>query len=388
MSDGDILRLLLIILGMFLMPFISKKLKIPSAVGEILYGIAIRNTLSLTWHNSIVVNFLSLFGFIVLMYMAGLELDIKALKHITKKDAFVFALYFVVIIMFGFLMTKELEKPIIFVLVFCVTSIGLLYPVLKEQNMINKPFGLKVLILGSIGEIISLFAIIIFNLYFKFGFSVESFVKIVQLGVFIVLSILFLKLLKLFLWWFPHLSEIFLKTGNTTETGIRTNFLNLIVFVFLSNVLGIEPILGAFISGLILSLSLQENENIKTSFGIIGNGFLVPIFFIHVGLSFDLSAMMSLNMIKDACLVVIIIVLIRYLSSFVLLFSDFKAKEVLIAPMGTSFPLTLLVAVSQFGKSFGVLDDKSASMLVLSAMLASIVYPNIFKSISAPLCKC
>ncbi|MGC8502487.1 cation:proton antiporter [Desulfurella sp.] len=381
MSDLDVFRLLLIIFGMFIMPFISKKINIPFAVGEILYGILIKNMFPINWHDSAIVNFLSLFGFIVLMYMAGLELDIRTLKNVTKKDAFAFVLYFFVVIGFAFFIAKQMDKPAIYALAFSVTSIGLLYPVLKEHNMINKPFGLKILILGSIGEIMSLFAIIIFNLYFKFGFSSESLIKLVQLFVFVILSILFLRLLRLFLWWFPHLSEIFLKTGNTTETGIRTNFLNLIVFVFLSNILGIEPILGAFISGLILSLSLQENENIKTSFGIIGNGFLVPIFFIHVGLSFDLSAMMSLNMIKDACLVAIVIVLVRYMSSFVLLFSDFKLREIFIAPIGISFPLTLLVAVSQFGKSFGILDAKGASMLVLSAMLTSFIYSNVFKSI-------
>ncbi|HEX12974.1 MAG TPA: cation:proton antiporter [Desulfurella acetivorans] len=381
MSDLDVFRLLLIIFGMFIMPFISKKINIPFAVGEILYGILIKNTFPINWHDSAIVNFLSLFGFIVLMYMAGLELDIRTLKNVTKKDAFAFVLYFFVVIGFAFFIAKQMNKPAIYALAFSVTSIGLLYPVLKEHNMINKPFGLKILILGSIGEIMSLFAIIIFNLYFKFGFSLESLIKLTQLAVFVILSILFLRLLRLFLWWFPHLSEIFLKTGNTTETGIRTNFLNLIVFVFLSDILGIEPILGAFISGLILSLSLQENENIKTSFGIIGNGFLVPIFFIHVGLSFDLSAMMSLNMIKEACLVAIVIVLVRYMSSFVLLLSDFKLKEVFIAPIGISFPLTLLVAVSQFGKSFGILDAKGASMLVLSAMLTSFIYSNVFKSI-------
>ncbi|MGC8706687.1 MAG: cation:proton antiporter, partial [Desulfurella sp.] len=381
MSDLDVFRLLLIIFGMFIMPFISKKINIPFAVGEILYGILIKNMFPINWHDSAIVNFLSLFGFIVLMYMAGLELDIRTLKNVTKKDAFAFVLYFFVVIGFAFFIAKQMNKPAIYALAFSVTSIGLLYPVLKEHNMINKPFGLKILILGSIGEIMSLFAIIIFNLYFKFGFSLESLIKLTQLAVFVILSILFLRLLRLFLWWFPHLSEIFLKTGNTTETGIRTNFLNLIVFVFLSDILGIEPILGAFISGLILSLSLQENENIKTSFGIIGNGFLVPIFFIHVGLSFDLSAMMSLNMIKEACLVAIVIVLVRYMSSFVLLLSDFKLKEVFIAPIGISFPLTLLVAVSQFGKSFGILDAKGASMLVLSAMLTSFIYSNVFKSI-------
>ncbi|AHF98168.1 hypothetical protein DESACE_08210 [Desulfurella acetivorans A63] len=381
MSDLDVFRLLLIIFGMFIMPFISKKINIPFAVGEILYGILIKNMFPINWHNSAIVNFLSLFGFIVLMYMAGLELDIRTLKNVTKKDAFAFVLYFFVVIGFAFFIAKQMNKPAIYVLAFSVTSIGLLYPVLKEHNMINKPFGLKILILGSIGEIMSLFAIIIFNLYFKFGFSLESLIKLTQLAVFVILSILFLRLLRLFLWWFPHLSEIFLKTGNTTETGIRTNFLNLIVFVFLSDILGIEPILGAFISGLILSLSLQENENIKTSFGIIGNGFLVPIFFINVGLSFDLSAMMSLNMIKEACLVAIVIVLVRYMSSFVLLLSDFKLKEIFIAPIGISFPLTLLVAVSQFGKSFGILDAKGASMLVLSAMLTSFIYSNVFKSI-------
>ncbi|MGB9744974.1 MAG: cation:proton antiporter, partial [Desulfurella sp.] len=381
MSDLDVFRLLLIIFGMFIMPFISKKINIPFAVGEILYGILIKNMFPINWHDSAIVNFLSLFGFIVLMYMAGLELDIRTLKNVTKKDAFAFVLYFFVVIGFAFFIAKQMNKPAIYALAFSVTSIGLLYPVLKEHNMINKPFGLKILILGSIGEIMSLFAIIIFNLYFKFGFSLESLIKLTQLAVFVILSILFLRLLRLFLWWFPHLSEIFLKTGNTTETGIRTNFLNLIVFVFLSDILGIEPILGAFISGLILSLSLQENENIKTSFGIIGNGFLVPIFFIHVGLSFDLSAMMSLNMIKDACLVAIVIVLVRYMSSFVLLLSDFKLREIFIAPIGISFPLTLLVAVSQFGKSFGILDAKGASMLVLSAMLTSFIYSNVFKSI-------
>ncbi len=381
MSDSDVLRLLLIILGMFIMPLISKKINIPFAVGEILYGIVIKNIFNLSWHNSIVVNFLSLFGFIVLMYMAGLELDIKALRNITKKDTVFFVLYFFAVIIFSFFITKQMGKPTIFVLAFSVTSIGLLYPLLQELNIINKPFGLKLLIFGSIGEIISLFGIIVFNLYFKFGFSLNALIKLIQLGIFIVLSILFLKLLKLFLWWFPHLSEIFLKTGNITETGIRTNFLNLIVFVFLSSFLGIEPILGAFISGLILSLSLQENENIKRSFSIIGNGFLVPIFFIHVGLSFDLKAIMDLNMIKDAFLTAIVIVLVRYLSSFVLLFSDFKFKEILFAPLGLSFPLTLLVAVSQFGQNFGVLDQKNASMLVLSAMLTSFLYSKIFKSV-------
>lgn len=382
MSDTDVLRLLLVILGMFLMPFISKKLKIPAAVGEILYGIVIKNTLHLTWQHSVVINFLSLFGFIVLMYMAGLELDITTLRHVTKKDSFVFIVYFFLVIVCAFLMAKLLNKSAIFALSFFVTSIGLLYPVLKEQNLINKPFGTKMLVLGSIGEIVSLFAIVLFNLYFKFGISVIAAIKIVQLGVFIVLSILFLKLLKLFLWWFPSMSEIFLKTGNTTETGIRTNFLNMIVFVFLSNILDIEPILGAFISGLIFSLTLQENENIKKSFGIIGNGFLVPIFFIHVGLNFDLSILGSLDILKNALLIAIIIAFVRYISSFVLFFSDFTAKEALTAPIGISFPLTLLVAVSQFGQSFGALNNQSASMLVLSAMITSFFYSKLFKSFS------
>ncbi|MGC8790191.1 MAG: cation:proton antiporter [Desulfurella sp.] len=170
MSDLDVLRLLLIIFGMFIMPFISKKINIPFAVGEILYGILIKNTFPINWHDSAIVNFLSLFGFIVLMYMAGLELDIRTLKNVTKKDAFAFVLYFFVVIGFAFFIAKQMNKPAIYALAFSVTSIGLLYPVLKEHNMINKPFGLKILILGSIGEIMSLFAIIIFNLYFKFGF--------------------------------------------------------------------------------------------------------------------------------------------------------------------------------------------------------------------------
>lgn len=380
MSEYDILRLLFIIIGMFLMPFISQRLSIPSSVGEIVYGIMIKNIIPINWNDSRIVNFLSLFGFIVLMYMAGLELDSKTLRNIAKKDAFIFILYFLFLIGLSFFVVKMLKQPPIFILVYFVSSIGLLYPVLKEQNLINKTFGIRILILGSIGEIISLFGIIIFNLYLKYGIGIEALIRVIQLSVFVVFSVLFLKLLQLFLWWFPHLAEIFLKTGNTTETGIRTNFLNLIVFVFLSNILGIEPILGAFISGLILSLTLSKNDSIKSSFAIIGNGFLVPIFFINVGLSFDLSVMLNINMIKNALLTVILIALLRYIASPILFFSNFKTEEVFKVPISIAFPLTLLVAVSQFGKSFGVLGDKSSSMLILAAMLTSLIYPLVFKS--------
>ena len=63
------------------------------------------------------------------------------------------------------------------------------------------------------------------------------------------------------------------------------------IFAFLSETLGIEVILGAFLAGAIVSLISQSDEtSLHLKLDAIGFGFLVPIFFIMVGAEFDVAA--------------------------------------------------------------------------------------------------
>ena len=62
-------------IGAFFMPFISKRLLLPAAVGEIIYGIVIVSVLPHGENQLEMVEYFSALGFLILMYLAGLEID-------------------------------------------------------------------------------------------------------------------------------------------------------------------------------------------------------------------------------------------------------------------------------------------------------------------------
>ncbi|HIP86535.1 MAG TPA: cation:proton antiporter, partial [Aquifex sp.] len=71
--EKQIFSLILITLGVFVIPFLSPFLRIPVAVGELLYGMVLVPLMDKA--DLEVINFLSFLGFSLLMFLAGLEID-------------------------------------------------------------------------------------------------------------------------------------------------------------------------------------------------------------------------------------------------------------------------------------------------------------------------
>lgn len=68
----------------------------------------------------------------------------------------------------------------------------------------------------------------------------------------------------------------------TVQIGTRAIFTLIIVLVALSESLGAENILGAFLAGVLVSL-LSPNKELVQQLDSFGYGFLIPIFFVMVG---------------------------------------------------------------------------------------------------------
>ena len=93
--------------GILIAPAISNLLKIPLAIGEILFGIL----LSFIGLNHLLDSFLikpfSYFGFLLLMFLAGLEIKIRELKNLSFEDLFFIILP--VILNFNFLKIAKIS---------------------------------------------------------------------------------------------------------------------------------------------------------------------------------------------------------------------------------------------------------------------------------------
>ncbi len=379
MGREEAILLLIMSAGAFVIPLISKRLLLPSAVGEILFGMFLGMFFKGFIEEVHILKFLGEFGFIILMYLAGLEVDTENIKRTSKSHLMLYVIVYVVMIIVSYLIVYYFKFPIIYLLVFITTAIGLLYPVLKDTGVINTNFGQRLLIIGSLGEVISLLAITAFAVYFQSGISLESLAHLLGIYIFFAVAYVLLRIFQLYLWWNPEFAKLFVQIGDTAESGIRANFVNMFVFVSLASILGLEAIIGAFFGGLLFALVFREKEQIKERIASFGYGFLIPIFFIEVGLRFNIKELLVPEVLINAFLITLIILAVKFIGSMVLIFLKIPISQLLLIPFALSMPLTLLVAISTIFLEIGVLTEHQGAIIILAAVISAIVYPWIFK---------
>lgn len=270
-------------------------------------------------------------------------------------------------------------------LVILTTAIGLLFPILKDLNLLSTNFGQSLLVIGGIGEVLSLIFITIYFVIAKNGFSMETLLHLIKIYAFFTFVYLLLKLFKLLVWWYPEKIISVLKSEGISEISVRMNISNMFIFVSLAVLLGLEPVIGAFFGGMIFSALFKEKEDIIHKLSSFGYGFLIPIFFIDVGLRFNLLELIQPHIIIEALFLSILILSVRFLASLILRFAGFSFKEIILTPFALSFPLTLLAAIATIGYEINLLSKDNASAILLTAILTAFLYPFIFRNFAKKL---
>ncbi len=382
MNPHEAILLFVISLGAFFIPFVSKRLLLPSAVGELIFGLILGLFFGDYFtgeETGEIVKFMGELGFIILMYLAGLEINFEKIKSTPKKDLFIYSLIVLLIVILSFEITLYFSQNILYALVYLTIGVGLLFSVLKDTRFLKSNLGQTLLIIGSIGEVVSLMFITFFFLYFKYGLTKESLLHLLEIYFFFAFVIVLIKIYKLLVWWYPEIITSIMKKEDASEVGMRANLLNMFIFVAVASIVGLEAIIGAFIGGLLVALIIKDRKEIEKKFSSLGYGFLIPIFFIEVGLRFNLFELLKIEVIKEAVFLTVIIILIRVVASLLLFLTNLSLKEILFVPFGLSMPLTLLVAISTIGLNGGIITEKQASSIILTAILTGSLYPWVFK---------
>ncbi|NPA58254.1 MAG: cation:proton antiporter [Aquificae bacterium] len=381
MSKEESILLLIVSVGAFIVPFLSRRLMLPSAVGEIIFGLIIGVFFKETTEGLTILHFLGSLGFLILMYLAGLEINFERIKITPKRELAIYLISLLIIIATSFAVVIYLKQPIINALVYLTIAVGLLYPVLKDSGLLNTDYAQSLLIIASLGEVLSLLFISGFFLYFEYGLSKQTFIHLFEIYLFFFIAYIVLKFFQLYAWWNPKKAFTFIKADDPTETDVRANFANMFIFVALANLLGLEYIIGAFFGGMLFAMVFKERHQIQEKMSSFGYGFLIPVFFIEVGLRFDLFNLLKKEIILGAVMISLTILAVRVAGAIPLFFSGFSLREVLAFPFAMSMPLTLLVAIATLGLETGVINQDYASMIILSALISGILYPWLFKFI-------
>lgn len=381
MSKYEAFQLLFICFGAYIVPFFSKRLFIPSSVGEIIFGILLGWIFHSFAYDKDIIHFLAEFGFIVLMYLAGLEIDFENIRKTPKKDLTAYLFVVLSIILCALLVVLYRHDKPMMMLVYMTVAVGLLFPVLKETGMADKQSGQALLIIGGIGEAFSLMCLSLFTLFYQFGFSVKAVLHFAGVLAFMLFVVFVMKFMQLFFWWYPHVSRIFVKTGNSTETGMRATFVNIFVFVSVAVFFDMEPIVGAFIGGMLFAIQFHDREQIQERLSGIGYGFLIPIFFINVGMGFDLREFVSPEVVISGLSISLIMLFVRIFGTFPLYFTSLPRKILIISPFSLNYPLTLMVAAAAIGRQYNAITPEESASIIFAAMFTAITMPAVTRAL-------
>jgi Trk K+ transport system NAD-binding subunit len=143
--------------------------------------------------------------------------------------------------------------------------------------------------------------------------------------------------------------------------------------------LGTEVILGAFLAGAIISLLKRpEDSELVHQLDAIGYGFFIPIFFIMVGVDFNLASLLeSPSALLLVPLLLISAAVVKLVPSLVFKVG-FSWKQTLAAGTLLSSRLSLIIAASAIGLRLGVISETFNAAIILVAITTVMFAPPIF----------
>ncbi|PYG99421.1 cation/H(+) antiporter [Arthrobacter stackebrandtii] len=356
---------------------VGRVAKVPLVVFEIALGIMIGPGL-LGWvEPSEFVGVLSNLGLAMLFFMAGNEINFGAIKgRPLKRSSIAWLISLAGGVVVGILLAPTVPAGVFIGVALASTALGTLLPVLRDANELSTPFGKAVTAIGTVGEFGPLLAISLFLSGHSLGSSV------VVLAMFVAISGLAI--------WMTGRSEnrTLLRLVNATlhssgQFAVRLVLLIVALLVGLSLVFGLDMLLGAFAAGilwrvLISGAAPHDREVVEHKLDGVAFGFLVPVFFVYTGVTFDLDALLSDP--KTLALVPIFLVLILVVRGLPNLLavpvgSSSRDKRAIVLFGATGLPI--IVAVTAIGLDRGILTSGTSTALVGAGMLSVLLFPML-----------
>jgi len=229
-------------------------------------------------------------------------------------------------------------------------------PVLKEQGLSSGRFGQSLLVAALIADFVTMLLITVVVAALSYGLTLD----ILLIGILFVSFFFMVRFGNVFFNKIPGVRRVMDElSGATSQIKVRAAFTMMLIFVTLSEFLGTEIILGAFLAGAIVSLlKSPEDEDLVHQLDAIGFGFFIPIFFIMVGVDFNIGALMEL--------------VFRL---------NFSWRETLGAGTLLSARLSLIIAASAIGLRLGVISESVNSAIILVAIITVASAPLFFNRI-------
>jgi len=272
------------------------RVRVPGPVLEIVAGIVLGPAVLDLVKPDQAVRLLSTIGLAFLLFLVGLEIDVRHFHGPRARlAALALGLSALLALTIGIVLHAAglVENPLLVGIILLATSLGLIVPILEDAGAADRPVGQFAITGASLGE---LCPAVLLSLFFS-GHATAIGPRLLLLSLLGVLVVL-VVIGTLGIERSTRTTRMINRLADTSaQIRIRLSMLLAVGVGALATHLRFEAILGAFIAGAILRLvdadAGHKHPLFHPKLDAIGHGFLIPVFFVTSGLTFNLSVLFS-----------------------------------------------------------------------------------------------
>lgn len=275
-------------------PLLAERLRLPGILGLLVGGALVGPSMTGLLANTNTLQATGDIGVLYLIFLSGLQLDLEIfLRNWRAAMGFGLTTAFIPLVL-GILAARFLGfewNAAVLIGSFWASFTLIAYPVVKEYGLIKNPAMAATVGASSITDTISLII-----LAFIAGLETGD-----QRGVALLLNIVMgLGLTGLYtmvlLPWAAH--WFFAGMGHARQLRFMFVLLGLMSSAVVAELLGIEPLIGAFFAGLGLNRAVPNESALMERTDFFGNALFIPAFMVSVGLLFDPEVLFTASTIR------------------------------------------------------------------------------------------
>ncbi len=389
MMSAFVMVFISLLLAYALSEILKRTLGFPRVVGQVgaglILGIALFKPILFSREALEVLSFLANLGIILLFYYIGLEINFRAFTKNIKGSMLISLFNTTLPFVIGFVVMKLVFNfPTIISLIFGVAlsvsaqSVSLGF--LEELKMVKSRMGSLIISAGAVDDIIELILVSILLSIFRVAISDISLMRLAAGILFFVIFILVARV-----WLIPYVLKFFDREKSSTSRF--TGSLLIVLFIAsLSEYLGIGLLIGAMVAGMVVRQTIYrdlaipdwEEHDIARSVHIIAFGFLIPLFYVWVGLNTELGSIIT-EWLFVAVLLAIALVGTVGGSAIAVLLRGGSLREGTILGWGLVPKGDVELAIATLALNAGILTPILFTSLVLMSLLTTIISPIMFK---------
>ncbi|MBF9253098.1 cation:proton antiporter [Pontibacter sp. 172403-2] len=362
----------LVLLIILIVPTILGRLRIPGIVGLIVAGVIVGpNGFDLLSREGSI-ELLGTVGILYIMFLAGLEIDMIDFKKYKTRSLIFGALTFLIpftagTLVFHYILGYSVAPAILLGSMMAPHTL-LAYPIISKLGL-SKNEAVTITIGGTLVTDVAVLLVLSIITNSAGGNSGP--------GIWIKMAVEMAVFVAIVIWLFPKISKWMFKQLES-EKGTQYIYVLTVVFAaaVISELAGMEAIIGAFLAGLALNTLIPHTSPLMNRIEFVGNNIFIPFFLISTGMLVDVRVLFTdTTALIIAGTIVILAPAAKYTAAFVAqkLFGFTVLQRHLMFGLSSAHAATTL-AVVLAGYEIGIIGESAlngAVGLILASSLVS-----------------